>query len=69
MTNSKDRSVRQDGFMTIGEIAEKLSCSVRHCYRLVETGAMPKPIKLGQLVRWPRKTIEAWMESGCKPCA
>jgi predicted DNA-binding transcriptional regulator AlpA len=29
---------------------------------------MPRPIKLGALVRWPREQVEAWIADGCPNC-
>ena len=45
-----------------------LSCSKRHVYRLSDLGAMPRPRKLGALVRWSRIEIEAWVKAGCPSC-
>lgn len=40
-------------------------CSTRHIYRLADSGRMPRPIKLGNLVRWRRTELEAWIAAGC----
>jgi len=40
-------------------------CSVRHVFRLADAGRMPKPIKLGALVRWRRDELAAWLRAGC----
>ena len=40
-------------------------CSTRHVYRLADAGRMPRPIKLGSLVRWRRSELESWINSGC----
>lgn len=45
-----------------------LGCSTRHVYRLVDAGRMPRPIKLGSLVRWPRAVIDQWIADGCPSC-
>ena len=42
-----------------------LNCSVRHVYRLCDSGKMPKPTKLGALNRWSKKTILEWITAGC----
>jgi predicted DNA-binding transcriptional regulator AlpA len=42
-------------------------CSVRHVYRLSDSGRMPRPIKLGILVRWRRAELMTWLDSGCQP--
>ena len=46
-------------------VAALLSCSARHVYRLADAGRMPRPVKLGHLVRWRRAEIIAWIEQGC----
>jgi excisionase family DNA binding protein len=40
-------------------------CSIRHIYRLADGGRMPPPVKLGNLVRWRRAELEAWISAGC----
>jgi len=40
-------------------------CSTRHVRRLADAGRMPKPIKLGALVRWRRTEVQAWIDTGC----
>ena len=42
-------------------------CSVRHVYRLADSGRMPRPMKLGALIRWRRAELEAWISGGCQP--
>ena len=40
-------------------------CSTRHIYRLADAGLMPRPVKLGALVRWRRAELEVWIGAGC----
>jgi len=40
-------------------------CSTRHIYRLSDAGRMPKPVKLGSLIRWRRSELMSWIEAGC----
>ncbi len=40
-------------------------CSTRHVYRLSDAGRMPRPIKLGSLIRWRRAELLQWLEDGC----
>ena len=53
--------------LDVGSVAALLSCSVRHVYRLADAGRMPPPVKLGALVRWPRRAVEQWLDDGCPP--
>jgi excisionase family DNA binding protein len=40
-------------------------CSRRHIVRLADANRMPRPIRLGSLVRWRRAELEAWIDAGC----
>jgi len=51
--------------MTINEVARLLNCSTRTVYRLNDAGRMPRPVRLGALVRWNRSEIEQWIADGC----
>ena len=51
--------------LTIRQIAVILGCSTRHVQRLADGGKMPRPIRLGTLLRWPQLVIEEWVASGC----
>ena len=50
--------------MSARELAERLDISVRHLRRLDSAGAVPKPIRLGRLVRWLASEIEPWLAAG-----
>ena len=51
--------------LTVHDVARILGCSARTVYRLTDSGRVPRPVKLGSLVRWPRETIEQWIAQGC----
>jgi excisionase family DNA binding protein len=61
------RFERRGAFFDIHEVAARLHCSPRHVRRLVERGQFPAPVKLGSLIRWPRSTVEDWIDEGCQP--
>jgi excisionase family DNA binding protein len=65
MTTTSDTQVEM---LSVQAVARMLGCSSRHVYRLADRGAMPPPVKLGALVRWPRAAIEAWVAEGCPSC-
>jgi excisionase family DNA binding protein len=46
-------------------VADMLGASPRHVYRLADAGRLPAPIKLGALVRWPRRIVLDWIAAGC----
>lgn len=51
--------------LNVNAVAQFLSCSTRHVYRLADSGRMPRPRKLGVLVRWDRIELEKWLADGC----
>jgi excisionase family DNA binding protein len=55
----------QAELLDVGAVAALLQCSGRHVYRLADAGKMPRPIKLGQLVRWRRAELIRWLDDGC----
>ena len=57
---------RGRAMLSVDDIAKSyLGCSSRHVRRLADSARMPRPIKLGSLVRWPRSVIEQWIADGC----
>jgi len=40
-------------------------CSTRHVYRLADAGRMPRPVRLGNLIRWRKAELDAWISAGC----
>ncbi len=54
--------------LDVQAVAKLLSCSTRHVYRLSDAGRMPRPVRLGALVRWSRADIERWIVDGCPAC-
>jgi excisionase family DNA binding protein len=51
--------------LTVKEVAETLGFSERTVYRLADSGAMPRPVKIGAAVRWRRNELDQWIEDGC----
>ncbi len=51
--------------LDVSAVAAMLDCSPRHVYRLSDGGRMPRPIKLGALVRWRAGEIREWIAAGC----
>lgn len=43
------------------QLAEFLGCSARNVRHLSAAGKLPKPVRVGRLLRWPRKSIEQWL--------
>ncbi len=51
--------------LAVTDVARLLNCSTQHVRRLADAGRMPRPMKLGALVRWNRAEIETWLGAGC----
>jgi predicted DNA-binding transcriptional regulator AlpA len=49
-------------------VATMLTCSARHVYRLADADRMPRPLRLGTLVRWDLDAIDQWIRAGCPSC-
>lgn len=54
--------------LDVQAVAAMLDCSSRHVYRLADAGRMPRPLKLGALVRWRRSDLDHWIAAGCPNC-
>ena len=54
--------------LDVRRVANLLGCSSRTVYRLADAGRMPRPVKLGALVRWSRSAIQEWIADGCPSC-
>jgi excisionase family DNA binding protein len=60
------KPVSSPHLLNVQAVAEMLGCSPRHVLRLVEADALPRPVRLGALVRWQRSAIEKWIDNGCR---
>ncbi len=54
--------------LDVRQVAALLGVSTRTVYRLADSGLMPRPVRLGALVRWPRAAVEEWIAAGCPSC-
>ena len=49
--------------LKVSEVATRLSISTREVWRRADSGALPRPIRLGpRTSRWPSEEIEAVVE-------
>lgn len=60
--------LQQRMMLDVKQVATMLSCSPRTVYRLADYGRMPRPVKLGALVRWPKAVLDKWIADGCPSC-
>ena len=65
---SEGKPSEEPALLTVEQVRQLLNCSQRHLYRLIDRGFAPRATKLGALNRWPRATIEAWIQAGCPNC-
>ena len=47
------------------ELAQMLSVSERHVWRMKSAGKLPKPVTVGGCVRWVLADIELFLSMGC----
>jgi excisionase family DNA binding protein len=59
-SNSSDAAL-----MNVEDLSALLRCSARTVRRMADSGQMPRPVRLGSLVRWRRSDIDAWLADGC----
>jgi excisionase family DNA binding protein len=62
---SKPLLVNPGQLISVDRVAELLECSPRTVYRLADCGRLPRPRKVGSLVRWSVGEISGWVEEGC----
>ena len=54
--------------LTAQEVARRLSIGVRTLYRLVQSGALPRPLRFNRkLVRWRTADIDRYLEHYTDP--
>ncbi|MCZ6652983.1 MAG: helix-turn-helix domain-containing protein [Planctomycetota bacterium] len=50
--------------MAVGELARRLRVSVRQAHRMNKAGLIPRPLRIGGVVRWREDEISRWLQSG-----
>ncbi len=51
--------------LTAEQLADLLQVSERTLRRLVASGKIMKPNRIGRQLRWPLREITRWIEQGC----
>lgn len=51
--------------LKVDEVASRLRISLRMVWKLVETGKLPKPVKLATASRWKKTDIENFIAGLC----
>jgi excisionase family DNA binding protein len=55
----------EPALLDVHAVARLLGCSWRTVYRMSDAGRMPRPVKLGALVRFRRSDLDQWLSDGC----
>jgi len=50
--------------LTIDDVAERLNIHKNTVRRQAAIGALPRPIKIGNSIRWRPSDIERWIQEG-----
>lgn len=67
----RDSATVSPALLDIRQLSAKGLGSTRHIRRLVDSGRMPAPVRLGSLLRWrietgdPMTGIDDWIAAGC----
>ena len=51
--------------ITARQLAVLLQVSTRQVWRMLSAGRVPKPIRVGGIVRWRMAEVENWIAEGC----
>lgn len=53
---------KEEKLLTVGEVAEWMSCSIPTIYRWINSGEFPEPMRIGGSVRWRASDIRAFLD-------
>jgi prophage regulatory protein len=53
--------------LRVDDVCALLQINRRTLHRHTNSGRIPRPVKLGHLVRWRRAELMQWLERGCPP--
>lgn len=65
MQSSSDKHGEIPELLTIRELAAILKVSQRSIWRLVASGQLVGPLRVGGSIRWRYDTIREWIDTGC----
>lgn len=68
MGNAVKMPPTRAGLLAVDDVARLLACSTRSVYRLADAGKLPRPLRIGGMVRWSAAAIDAWLADGCPEC-
>jgi excisionase family DNA binding protein len=56
----------EPAMLDVVAVSRLLDCSTRTVSRLADAGRIPRSVKLGALVRWPRTSLEKWLDEAAR---
>ncbi len=68
MVTKESLAVPPAELLDVKDVAALLNCGERTVYRQADAGRIPRPVKLGSLVRWRREELLDWLTAGCPSC-
>lgn len=51
-------------YLSAAEVGTRYSMSARSVYRHADLGTMPRPVRIGKMVRWSVESLEKWEADG-----
>lgn len=54
-----------DKLLSVKEVAERLGCSSRQCWKLLASGRLPEVVRLGRSVKWRDSDVQRFIAVGC----
>jgi len=54
-----------EALLNCRQVALLLGVSVRSVYRLRDGQRMPRPVRVGTLLRWREGDLRQWLDAGC----
>ena len=54
-----------DQLLAVKTVADRLAVSARQVWKLLASGRLPQPIRLGRSVRWRQSDLDKFVRVGC----
>ncbi|MBP7746436.1 MAG: AlpA family phage regulatory protein [Phycisphaerae bacterium] len=58
-------AMQADRLLRVQEVGHRLGVSARQCWKLLASGRLPAPVRLGRSVRWRDSDIARFVRDGC----
>lgn len=59
----------ENRLVDVRAVARRLGVSTRCIWKWTSAARVPRPVRIGRVVRWPLASLEAWISAGCPPVA